>query len=89
MAHRKRIYSSKLVLKDVIRGSQNVAAERGHASPCPLQKKNANIYADVINILVGPTREIWNCILSDLQRVCEQLEELDIEAFIEASNIPP
>lgn len=36
--------------------------------------------------LVGPTRENWNYIFPDLQLLCERLEELDIEALMEADN---
>jgi hypothetical protein len=32
--------------------------------------------------LVGPARENWNYIFSDLQLLCERLDELDIEATI-------
>jgi hypothetical protein len=39
--------------------------------------------------LVGQTREIWNCIFSDLELVCQELEVLDIEAIIGADIKPP
>jgi hypothetical protein len=33
--------------------------------------------------LVGPTRENWNYLFEALVILCEQLEELDIEAIID------
>jgi len=37
-------------------------------------------------ILVGQARENWNYLFEDLQRLCEHLEELDIEAIMDADN---
>jgi hypothetical protein len=36
--------------------------------------------------LVDPTRENWNCIFSDFQRLSEQLQKLGIDAMMEANN---
>jgi len=36
--------------------------------------------------LVGPTRENWKTIFADLALLCERLEELDIEKFMEADH---
>lgn len=36
--------------------------------------------------LVGPTREKLNYIFSDIQVLCERLDELDIEAIMEAED---
>ena len=36
---------------------------------------------------MDPARENWNCLFEDLVRFCERLEELDIEAILEADFI--
>lgn len=48
------------------------------------QKIKSGTFAICNDPLVGPARENWNYIFSDLQLLCEHLEELNIEAIMES-----
>lgn len=50
-----------------------------------MNKKKASIKVETL-FLVDLAREISNSVFSDLQLLCERLEELDIEAMMAADS---
>lgn len=75
-------YMEEVVAVNNCRQVRRIAFERPREA---LPKKTPTSVGWVFS-LVGPTRENWNYIFSDLRLLCERLEELDIEAIMEADK---
>lgn len=54
-------------------------------SKCSSQTKNRP--QGSISCLVDPTRENWNCIFDEIERLSERLEQLGIDALREADDV--
>jgi hypothetical protein len=76
-----------LIVEVLFATSQTRTGDNGGKHKTKAREDKFSSFPNLSLRLVGPTRYFSNYNFSDLQVLCERLEQLDIEAIMEADNV--